>query len=98
MEVRVFITMLIQLNTYLPYFLPVSPGQLVTSLPDDNIKEILYHAMPNLWGGNGRTGIQLLRWSCLIYGRVFQDQNQKSRNINPSKCFIKNKKIRKGKQ
>ena len=34
---------------YLPFFSPDLPGQLVTSLPDDNIKKILYHAMPNMW-------------------------------------------------
>ena len=29
------------------------PDQLVTSLPNDDIKEILlYHAMPNTWGKN----------------------------------------------
>ena len=49
MKVRSFTTRLIQLNTYLPYFPPDRPGQLVTSLPDDDIKEILYHAMPNTW-------------------------------------------------
>ena len=45
MEVRSFTTRLIQLNKYLPYFLQERSGQLVTSLPDDNIKEILYVAM-----------------------------------------------------
>ena len=49
MKVRSFTTRLIQLNTYLPYFPPDRPGQQVTSLPDDDIKEILYHAMPNTW-------------------------------------------------
>ena len=49
MKVRSFTTRLIQLNTYLPYFSPDRPGQLVASLPDDDIKEILYHAMPNMW-------------------------------------------------
>ena len=49
MKVRSFTTRLIQLNTYLPYFPPDRPGQLVSSLPDDDIKEILYHAMPNTW-------------------------------------------------
>ena len=49
MKARSFTTELIQLNTYLPYFPPDLPGQLVTSLPDDEIKEILYHAMPNTW-------------------------------------------------
>ena len=34
---------------YLPYFLPDRPGQLVISLPDDDITEILNHTMPNLW-------------------------------------------------
>ena len=50
MKVRSFTTRLIQLNTYLPYFPPDRPGQLVTSLPHDDIKGILYHAMPNtMW-------------------------------------------------
>ena len=49
MKVLSFCTRLIQLNIYLTYFLPDRPGQLVTSLPDDDIKEILYHAMPNMW-------------------------------------------------
>ena len=37
------------MTTYLRYFPPDRPGQLVTSLPDDDIKEILYHAMPTMW-------------------------------------------------
>ena len=49
MKARSFRTRLIQLNTYLPYFSPDCPGQQVTSLPDDDIKEILYHTMPNTW-------------------------------------------------
>ena len=47
MKVRFFTNRLIQLTTYLLYLLPDQPGQPVTSLPDDDIKEILYHAMPN---------------------------------------------------
>ena len=39
-------TMLIQLNIYLLYN---RPSQFLTSLPYDEIKEMLYHAMPNLW-------------------------------------------------
>ena len=49
MKVRSFTTRLIQLNMYLLYFPPDLSGQLVTSLPDDDLKEILYHAMPNTW-------------------------------------------------
>ena len=49
MKLRSFTTRLIQLNTYLPYYPPDCPGQLVTSLADDDIKEILYHVMPNTW-------------------------------------------------
>ena len=40
---------LIQLNMHLSYFPPDRPGQLVTSLPDDDVKEILYDAVPNTW-------------------------------------------------
>ena len=46
MKVRSFISRQIQLNINLPYF-PNLLGQLVTSLPDDDIKEILYHTMSN---------------------------------------------------
>ena len=49
MKVWSFTTRLIQLNTYSLYFPPDHPGQLVTYFHDDNIKEILYHAMPNTW-------------------------------------------------
>ena len=48
MNVQSFTTMLIQLNTYLLYFPPDRPGQLVTSVYDDVIKIFLYHAMPNM--------------------------------------------------
>ena len=49
MKVQSLTTRLIQLNMHLPYFPPDCPGQLVTSLPDDVIKNILYHTMPNTW-------------------------------------------------
>ena len=45
-KVQSFTPRLIQLNTYLLYFLPDRP---VTSLPNDDIKDILYHTMPNTW-------------------------------------------------
>ena len=48
---------------FLPYFPPDRPDQLVTSLPDDAIQEIVYHTMQNshVEKENGRTGRQLLR-------------------------------------
>ena len=49
MKIRTITTRLIHLNNYLPYFPPDCIGQMVTALPDDEVKEILYHAMPNLW-------------------------------------------------
>ena len=49
MKVHIFTTRLIQLNNNLPYFLPDCVGQMVTALPGDEVKEILYHAMPNSW-------------------------------------------------
>ena len=49
MKVCTFTTTLIKLNNYLPCFAPDYIGQMVTALPDDEVKEILYHAMPNLW-------------------------------------------------
>ena len=48
MKVRTFTTRLIQLNNQLPYFSPDCIGQMVTALPDNEVKEILYHEMPNL--------------------------------------------------
>ena len=38
-----------QLNKYLPYFLQDCAGHMVKALPDDEIKEILYHIIPNSW-------------------------------------------------
>ena len=50
MKIWSFTTRLIfQLNTYLPDFPLDRPGQVVSSPPDDDIKEILYRAMPNAW-------------------------------------------------
>ena len=46
---RTFTTRLIQLNNSFPYFSPDYIGQMVTSLPDDEVKEIFYHATPNSW-------------------------------------------------
>ena len=60
---------LIQLNTYLPYFWPDCPGQLVISLPDDDIKAISHYAN-YVEKEYDRTGIQLLRWSNPLYGRI----------------------------
>ena len=48
-KARSFATRLIQLNTNLLYCPPDCPDQLVTSFFDDDIKEILYHSMPNTW-------------------------------------------------
>ena len=49
MKARTFIIRLIYLNNYLPYFPPDCVGQMITALPDDEVKEILYHAIPNFW-------------------------------------------------
>ena len=49
MKVCTFTTRLLQLNAYLAYFPPDRSGQPVHSLSEDKIKEILYHAMPNMW-------------------------------------------------
>ena len=52
MTLRSFTTRIIQLNTYLPCFPPDYSGRLVTSLPDDDIRDILHHTMPNTWKKN----------------------------------------------
>ena len=49
MKVRTFTTRLIQLNNYLPYVPPDCIGQMVTALPNNEVKEILYRAISSLW-------------------------------------------------
>lgn len=49
MKVRKFVTRLTELNHYLDSFPPDSPGQQVEKLPDHEIKEILFYAMPKSW-------------------------------------------------
>ena len=49
MKVRTFTTRLIKLNNYLPYSPPDCAGQMVTAPHGDEVNEILYHAIPNLW-------------------------------------------------
>ena len=49
MKVKAFTTRLVQLNEYLTYFPPDTAEQVVTKLSFDDLKEILYHAMPNSW-------------------------------------------------
>jgi hypothetical protein len=49
MTVKAFTTRLVQLNEYLTYFPPDTAHQAVAKLPLDDVKEILYHAMPNSW-------------------------------------------------
>ena len=49
MKVCTFTTRLIQLNNYDPYFPPDGIGQIVIALPNYEVMEILYHAIPNSW-------------------------------------------------
>ena len=49
MKVKAFSTRLVQLNEYLPFFPPETEGQEPSKLSDDDMKDILYHAMPNSW-------------------------------------------------
>ena len=64
MKVLTFTTRLIQLNNYLPYFLPDCVGLMFTALPDDEVKKILYHTMPNSWRKKMiEQGYNYLYWS-----------------------------------
>ena len=47
MKVRTFSTRLSELNSYLPSFPPDSMGQNVIALSDDELKDVLYVAMPD---------------------------------------------------
>ena len=88
MKVHFFTTRFIQLNTYLPCFPPGCPGQLVTSLFDDDIKEILYHAMPNIWKKKMvEQGYNYLDGPIYSMAEFFETKN--SKNINPTKCSRK---------
>ena len=49
MKARYFTTRLILLSIYLTYFPLGCPGQLLTSVPNDDIKENLYHPLPKMW-------------------------------------------------
>ena len=49
MKVKAFSTRLVQLNEYLPFSPPETEGQEPSKLSDDDMKDILYHAMPNSW-------------------------------------------------
>ena len=48
MKVRTFTARLLQLITYLAYFPPDHSGQSVSPFSEDVVKEIIYHAMPNM--------------------------------------------------
>ena len=57
--------------------LPDYPGQLVTSLPDDNIKETLYHVMPNMW--EKKMVEQGYNYIDPFYGWVLWDKKQQEK-------------------
>ena len=49
MKVSTFTTRLIQLYNYLSYFLLDCVEKMVTALPHNEVKEILYYTMTNTW-------------------------------------------------
>ena len=49
LKVYTFTSRLIHLNNIIPYFPPDCIWHMVAALPDDEIEEILYHTMPNMW-------------------------------------------------
>ena len=69
------------------------PGQLATSFPDDDIKEIFIPWDAKYMGKeNGRTRIQLFRWSNPSYGRILRHKDWKFRKNNPAMCSLKKQK------
>ena len=98
MKVRSFTTKLIQLNTYLPYFPPGLPGQVVTSLVDDDIKEILYHAMPNMWNKKMvEQGYNYLDGPIHAMAEFFETRNEnEEKSIPPNVPSRNRKKSKKG--
>ena len=90
MKVRTFTSRLIQLNTYLPHFPPDLLGQLVALLPDDDIKKILYHAIPKPW----KKKIVEQRYNYLdgpihSMAEFYETRIEKFRKIDPTKCSLK---------
>ena len=98
MKVLSFTTRLIQLNTYLLYFPPNRPGQLVTSLPDDDIKEILYHAMQFTWEKKMvEQGYNYLDCSIHSMAELFETRIENlEKSIPPGVPLINNRKSKKG--
>ena len=49
MKIRALVSRIQELNNYLPSFPPAVAGTNPTKLPDDEIKEIIYNALPSSW-------------------------------------------------
>ena len=49
MKLSTFISRLQELNAYLEEFPPDAEGQVTTSLPVDEIMDIIYQSMPTTW-------------------------------------------------
>ena len=90
MKAQSFTTRLIQLNKYLQFFPLDLPGQLVTSLPDNDIKEILYHTMPNMWEKKMvEQGQNYLDGLIHSMAKIFEIMFENLEKINPTKCSLK---------
>ena len=98
MKVRYFTTMLIQLNTDLPHFPPDRPGQQVTSLADDDIKDIMYHTMPNMWKEKKvEQGYDYLDGHINVIAEFFETNIESlEKSIPPSVPSRNNRKSKKG--
>ena len=72
MKVCAFVTRLTQLNHYLSSFPPDTPGQEVETLPDDQVKEALFFAMPKSFLKMGKERRAFLATSFSILSKAFQ--------------------------
>ena len=65
-------------NKYLSYFPPDFVGQMVIAMPDDEVKEILYHVMSNKWRKKmTEQGYNYLDRSIQVMSGFFKTQIQK---------------------
>ena len=47
-----FVSRLQELNVYLAEFPPEGPGDIPAALPTEEVMDMIYHTMPNMWKNN----------------------------------------------
>ena len=103
MKIRTLVSRIQELNDYLPSFPPSVAGTDPTKLPDDEVKEIIYNALPSSWQiamstqgfDHPNEAIKDIIGFCERYEILEEEPIPKSSKKESSKSSIKSKK-RKG--